>query len=405
MKVTIIGVGMGNPDTITLRGLRAIEAAECLVGAQRLLDAFSEYGAKRVAAVKPEEIVVALVESGCQNAAVLMSGDIGFYSGAKRFRAALSQCAEMRFEVECVAGVSSVQYFCALVGESWEETRLLSLHGRGGCVAGPVREHEKTFFLTGGEHSVQEICRTLCEHGLGEAEAWAGEELSYPDERVTHGTALTLSQQEFSPLAVLLVKNARPMPAAVTHGLPDEAFLRGDAPMTKREIRTAAISALGLRRGWTVWDVGAGTGSVSVELARLLPGGAVYAVEREEEALCLLQENRRHFALENLFIVPGSAPEALEGLPVPDAVFIGGTSGSMEAVLELIMKKNPGARIVATAIMLETIGAVLSGFARLGLDGVEVVQLTAARARSIGGGHMMTGQNPVYILSGGGGGQ
>lgn len=404
MKVSIVGVGMGGPDTLTRQARAAMESARCVIGARRLLEAMppSAQEQTRVEAVLPEDIIKALCACGCEHAAVLMSGDVGFHSGAKRLRTGLARFEDGRFEVESIAGVSSVQYFCALTGESWDDAHLVSLHGCGGSAAGTVQESAKTFFLTGGENSVRNICIELCKNGLDAVCVIVGEELSYPGERVTYGTAQELSQREFAPLAVMLVKNPCANDAVITHGLPDDAFLRGDAPMTKREVRTAAISAMNLRRGFTVWDVGAGTGSVSIELARLLPDGAVYAVERDIPALELLRQNKQRFCTGSLHIVEGGAPEALEALPAPDAVFIGGTSGEMAAVLSCILRKNPRARIVATAIMLETVHAVLEGFALHALEDVDVVQLTVARARVLGGGHMMTGQNPVYILSGGG---
>lgn len=402
MKVSIVGIGMGNPDTMTLQAAAAVEHAQCLIGAQRLLDAFPKAHAPKVSAVKPQDIVAALLTCGCEHAAVLMSGDVGFHSGASRLRTALAECPSGAFEVENIAGVSSVQYFCALIGESWDDAHLVSLHGHAGSAAAHAAAHAKTFFLTGGENSAEHICQELCENGLETAELWVGEQLSYPQQRVCHGTAAELCGQEFAPLSVVLVKNERPLARRVTHGMPDEAFERGDAPMTKREVRTAAISLMNLEPGFVVWDVGAGTGSVSIELARLLPGGTVYAVEREEAALALLSQNKARFSAHNLRVVAGSAPEALAALPAPDAVFIGGTSGSMEAVLSCILEKNPHARIVATAILLETVGAVLDSFTRRNIADVDVVQLTCARAKRVGKSHMMLGQNPVTILSGGG---
>ena len=163
-----------------------------------------------------------------------------------------------------------------------------------------------------------------------------------------------------------------------------------------------SISKLCIRQGQTVWDVGAGTGSVCVEIARILPDGTVYAVEKEEEALTLLERNRRKFGVSNLTIIEGIAPDVLKNLPDPDAVFVGGSSGRIASIVGCAVQKNPHVRVVANAITLETVSAVLDSFNRLGLHDQEVVQLSVAKSKAVGKNHMMLGQNPVYILSAGG---
>ena len=181
-------------------------------------------------------------------------------------------------------------------------------------------------------------------------------------------------------------------------GLPDDAFLRGDVPMTKEEVRTLALSKLRLNEDSVVWDVGAGTGSVSVECALSCPAGRVFAVEKKEEALGLLEENKARFHASNLTIVGGTAPEALKDLPAPDRVFIGGTSGELGEVLRVIFDKNPAARVVCTAITLETVAQAAALFANL--EGADMVQVSATRTRTAGRYHLMDAQNPVWIFSG-----
>ena len=181
-------------------------------------------------------------------------------------------------------------------------------------------------------------------------------------------------------------------------GLPDGAFLRGDVPMTKEEVRALALSKLRLEEHHVVWDVGAGTGSVSVECALSCPAGRVYAVEKKAEALALLAENRARFGADNLEIVAGTAPEALADLPAPDRVFLGGTSGSLEEILQVVFHKNPAARVVCTAVTLETVGEAARLFAPLAE--ADMVQLSVTRTRKAGRYHLMDAQNPVWIFSG-----
>lgn len=304
---------------------------------------------------------------------VLLSGDTGFYSGAKGLWPLLGN-----HEVITIPGISSLSYFCARLQTTWQDARLVSAHGRSHNAVGEIQRSAKVFALTGGATKAEDICRALAERGLGQVRVSVGERLSYADERIVTGTAAELAGETFADLSVLLAVNPDPVARPWNgSGLPDGAFLRGDVPMTKEEVRALALSKLRLEAHHVVWDVGAGTGSVSVECALSCPAGRVYAVEKKEEALALLAENRARFHAANLEVVAGTAPEALEALPAPDRVFLGGTSGSLEDILNVIFRKNPAARVVCTAVTLETVGEAARCFA--GLEGADMVQVAVTR--------------------------
>ena len=288
------------------------------------------------------------------------------------------------------------------MGKSYEDVYPVSLHGRSGSIAQAVRRHRKVFALVGGEDGVRRLCRTLCDLSLSDVRVFVGERLSYPEEKITTGTPGDLLEQEFDALSAVLIENDG-ADDRVSAGLADEAFLRDDAeapvPMTKSEIRAVCLSKLRLTPDAVCWDIGAGTGSVSLEMARLCELGKVYAVERKDAALELLQRNRRKFSADNLEIVAGSAPDACRDLPAPSHVFIGGSSGQMREILRLLLEKNPRVRIVATAISLETVSELTACAKELAFAETEIVSVTAARGRKVGPYHMMTGQNPVYIFT------
>lgn len=397
VKAYVIGVGMGNPALLTREAWDTIRGCKILIGAQRLLDAFPEVAARKIAAASPAKMAEAVLACGEGEAAVLVSGDVGFYSAARKLKDLLDGA-----KVVFLPGISSLQYFCAKLCTAWDDARVVSLHGRDCDLCGIVASSPKVFALTGGENGPGALCARLQEAGLGAVWVEIGERLSYPDERITRGSAAELAGKAFDPLSVMLIGNpaARPRPAA--HGLPDGAFLRGGTPMTKEEVRAVSIVKLRLRRGMTVWDVGAGTGSVSVEIARVLEDGVVYAVEREADALALIERNRARFGLWNLRPAAGCAPEALEGLPAPDAVFIGGSSGKLMEIVGAALEKNLAARIVINAVTLETVTVALGCFERLSLRNPDAVQLSVSRVREVGSHHIMQAQNPVWILSAGG---
>lgn len=407
-KVYLVGIGLGNRDTLTLGAWEILQRCDRLIGARRMLECFPDLVCPKIEAVQPEKIAAELAAHPEEEAAVVLSGDVGFYSGAKKLYEHLAG-----FQVETVSGLSSVAYFCGKLRTSWEDVCLASTHGRDCNVTGLVRNHAKTFFLTGGDWQVGDICRALAEDGLGDVKISVGQRLSYPDEKIVTDTAAALAglpAEEFHSLAVVLAENPSPFTVEyAVHGMEDSCFTRSGpdqrtVPMTKSEVRAVSLSKLRLKEHSVVYDIGAGTGSVAVEAAFRARYGTVYAIEKNPNALELLEENQTKFNLSHLKIVSGTAPDALEELPAPDCAFIGGSSGSMDGIIRLLLRKNPGIRLVVNAIALETISETLDSFRQNGITDVDIAQVSVAKSRPVGGYSMMMGQNPVYVLSGTGAG-
>lgn len=392
-KVSVVGIGPGSREAMTAEVRRAIAEADCIIGASRMVAAVAEKGQVTYDAIAPEDIAEFIAAHGeYRRFTVVMSGDVGFFSGTKKLLPLLESC-----DVEVLPGLSSLVYLCAKLGTSYEDVVPVSLHGRGGSIVPHVRRNKRVFALVGGENGVGRLCEELYAAGLGHVKVSVGEHLSYHDERITIDTAAQLQEQQFQSLSVALIENDAP-DAVVTHGLPDEAFLRAESvPMTKSEVRAVCLSKLGLTETALCWDIGAGTGSVAIEMALQARKGCVYAIERKGEAVALLRENREKFSADNLTVVEGLAPDACEDLPAPSHAFIGGSAGNMKDIIARLLKKNPNVRIVATAIALETV-AELTECAK-GFAEAEVVCLNVARSRRVGTYHLMQGQNPIYIFT------
>lgn len=401
-RVSVVGIGPGSRETMTLDVQRALSEADCLIGAGRMLEPAAPHQA-RYDSVSPDGIAAYIHDHPeYERFAVVMSGDVGFFSGAKKLLPLLDFC-----KVEVLAGLSSLAYLCAKIPTSYEDVQVLSFHGRQGDIVRAVGEHRRLFVLTGGENTVSALCRRLAAAGLGGVRLWVGENLSYPHEAVTCGTAAELAERTFAPLSVALMENDA-AEVGVTFGLPDSAFQRSGegtvVPMTKSEVRAVCLSKLRLTERAVCWDIGAGTGSVSVEMARLAKHDCVYAVERNAAALALLRENVERFSLENVTIVEGEAPTCCADLPAPTHVFIGGSGGNMESLLSLALEKNPHVRIVATAVSLETAAELTAAMKKHPFAQTETVCLQVSQGRPVGAYHLMTAQNPVYIFTLQGGG-
>ena len=397
-EVVLVGLGMGTRAGMTGEAIRALEEAQVFFGAKRMLEAVEDFPGEKIPEYRAGPIVEEILRREESRFAVILSGDPGFYSGAAQLRARLEEVPYVK--VKTICGISSAAWLCAKLGKSWQDAAIMSLHGRSGSLAGAVRRHRKVFAIAGD--NVGELTEELCACGLGSAQVSVGSNLSYEDETIVCGRASELRGRDFPPLSCLLVEYKGAGGVPVTQGLPDESFLRGSVPMTKEEVRSVSLSKLRLTEDAVVYDVGAGTGSVSVEAALLAWRGRVYAIERKEEGCALIRENCRRLAASNVEVIAGSAPEALVTLPAPTHVFIGGSGGTMGETVRCILQKNPLARVVINAIALETLSQVLALSRELPLSNLEVVQIAAARTKEIGGYHMMNGGNPVFICSFGG---
>ena len=397
MSVTIAGTGTSK-DTLTPEALRAIRGAQVLIGAKRLLSAYAAEGQECLAAIDPETVRAAVSRASGQNICILVSGDTGFYSAAASLSKALSS-----FRPEILPGISSVQAFFAKLGLPWQNAKLVSCHGRDFDLVGAVRRSALTFALTGG--NVPELAKKLCDYGFGGCICHAGEDLGQENEKLTHCRVQDLPGKTFSSLTVLVFENPA-ADARILSGLPDDAFVRGAVPMTKSEVRAAVLSKLAVRPEDVCWDVGCGTGSVTIEMALAAYEGSVYGVDKNEEALALTKENARRLQAGNITVLAGAAPAVLEELPAPDRVFIGGSSGNLEEIVKLVLKKNPAARIVITAVSLETAYLALKTLKEEILCGgsgaePEIIQLSVSRGRAAGDLTLLMAQNPVFLISGG----
>ena len=410
-KLFLVGTGVGSAGALTKEAEEAFASAEVLFGAKKVLDNLTSVceaasSKMTVPVYDSMKILRYLSENpGIEKAAVAYSGDSGFYSGAAPMLFALKCYPETagEFDVQLICGISSVSWFASRAGIPWQDWKILSSHGRSCNVIGQVRRNMECFLLWSGAEDLRKTGSMLAdaqERGvLGKLRLIYGYELSRPAEKIRTCTAQELTQVTEEGLYVLYVRHGQAADCPVVPGLPDDAFIRGKAPMTSSEIRSLSLCRLGLTSKAVLWDVGAGTGSVSVEAALACPEGRVLSIEFKKDALDLLEQNRARYCLQNMEIIEGRAPEALTLLPLPTHVFIGGSGGKVRDILKVVFSKNPWARVVVNCITSETLAELQTALKDLPVQGFQCTQVMVNREEMLGQYHYLKAGNPVFIIS------
>lgn len=393
-QITLLGIGMGSRDTLTIEGEKALEKAELLIGARRIADSVKMPHHTVIYEYDSEKILKCIEEnSQYEHIVIALSGDVGFYSGAKKLLHNLGE------DTRVICGISSVVYFMAKAGLSWDDAKIVSAHGRNCNLVSLICHSKKVFSILGTKDGISSLAGRLVSYGMGDVLLYVGENLSYENEKIFVKPAKELVSYEGDALCVVCAYNENASELMSTHGIKDECFIRGKAPMTKEEVRTVSLMKLGLSEDSVCYDVGAGTGSVAVEMALRAHQGKVYAIEKKEDALALILENKKKFAADNLEIVGGCAPEAMEELPVPTHAFIGGSSGNLKDIIRLLLNKNPEVKIVINCITLETVGEAMEAIREFDFQEKDIVQMSVSRSKEVGRYHMMMGENPIYIFT------
>lgn len=407
MKITLAGIGPGGIAARTDGVRKAIDAADYVLGASRMLEGIV---GKETASIYSASEIVAYLKGLRKKSAyvvILFSGDTGFFSGASSVYKALSRAnaaGEIECEVNILPGISSVSYFASKIGVSYDDAHIMSVHGKNeafGELLDSCKNRKKTIAIMSGREQVNSLINELNGAGLSNAHIHVGFNLSYKDERLLSGSISSMNVFTEDGLYICMVINEEYKRDCfvVAPGLNDSEFIRDKVPMTKEEIRMVSICKLKLNKGAVVWDIGCGTGSVSCEIARLDSSIMVYGIDKNEMAVELCAKNREKLGLSNFKIFTGSAPEDLQRLPKASHAFIGGSSGNMSAILDYLYKVNESMRVVINGITIETINEILKAITDRKLTDVSLVQLGVSRAKELGNYHLMEAENPVWICA------
>ena len=406
MQIDFVGIGPGRGSLMTVDAAETVKRADIIFGASRMVEGFE--GKTAYPYYRASDIIPVLMDKMPERAAILFSGDTGFYSGAAKLAPEIKKWAgesDADITVNIRPGIASFAYLAAKAGVSYQDAALVSIHGCSDDAAAvselvrSVRYGGKTFALLSGAGDVRLLGRVLAESGLGHVHIILGYQLSYPDEIVGVITCEDCALVEEKGLYTALIINDQPEAKPAVPVISDDEMIRGKVPMTKESVRHLSVLRLGLTEGSVVYDIGSGTGSVACEIARLDPAGRVYAIEMKEEACSLIEENAANLGLKNISVIRGKAPDALRGLEKPTHAFIGGSSGNLREILNDLASAAPGIRVVINAVSLETIAEVTGVIRDMEVRDLVIEQVSVSRSRELGSYHLMTAENPVLIAA------
>lgn len=396
--IEVVGLGL-NAELLCGATREAIARAEVLAGGKRQLAAFPEAGGERLVISAPvKDFIAAVSERAAKGlrVVVLADGDPLFYGIGRTLVETMGRDA-----VRIHPGVTTLQTAAARMGLPWHDIRAVSLHGRAdhAPLFAAMTWYERVAVFTDEEHTPATIAAALLERGADAYGMWVFEDLEMPSERVGLYTLQHAATERFSPLNMAVLERRRKAPLSLRLGIPDEELAHEADMITKWPVRAVGLAALSIDPESVVWDVGAGSGAVSVEAAVLASEGQVVAVERDPHRLALLRENIRRTGAWSVRPVLGEAPEAFAPLPDPDRVFLGGGLGQGEAVLRACCQRlRPGGRITAHAVLLESLSRAQAVFADLGWPAA-IQQVQVSQSETLGPGLRLKGHNPVFVIS------
>lgn len=409
LNITLAGVGMGSQASLTKEVEQAIKEADIILGAKRMIDIYEPRLEKKPYYMAGDIIPYLKKLQGNdtfyedKNVVILFSGDSGFYSGCQSLYRSLraeTESGALDADISIMPGISSIAYLAACTGESYQDAEICSIHGRKQAnLADIIRHNSKTFMLMSGVNDVNSLGQLLLDAGLNQCIVIAGYELSYETQEIMALTPIECVELKKEGLYTCLTKNPNAGDRRLTHGKADSEFIRDKVPMTKEEVREVSICKLRLTDKSLVYDIGSGTGSIAMEMAGLSPDLKVYAIERKPEAVALIKKNKEKFKLDNIEVIEAEAPEGLDELPKPTHVFIGGSGGNLNEILNTLYSMNDSMRIVITAVSLETIAQIKEILSAYPIANEDIVELQVNRSKVIGKYHMMQAENPVWICS------
>jgi len=418
-RAVVLGALDNGEVGLTAESLAILKQADVVIGGSRVLALFADTLKESVQTFDltghikdvPDRIEAALAAQA--SVVVLATGDPLCHGIAVYLKKKIGLS-----KLDIRPNVSALQLACARVGVSWQDAYICSVHSKdaGEWAERPGKEHglypllkacvqhRKIIAFTSAENSPDRIARMLVAENMADDFAMVvAESLLQDDERIVADIPISaLAKQSFSDLNMVILERVNKAEKPVLFGLKDAAFNQRKPEkglITKREVRAVSLSHLQLKANSIVWDIGAGSGSVGLEAARLCPNGWVYAVEKNEADFAIATSNQQNMGIHHYTLINAKAPEGLDAWPNPDAVFVGGSGGELSVLIALIISRlNEDGHLVMNFVTIENLAAATECLKKLGVVW-SVTQMQVSRSKPILHMHRMAAENPVWIVS------
>jgi precorrin-6Y C5,15-methyltransferase (decarboxylating) len=404
-KVYIVGVAPSGATSLLPEASRLLERAEMVFGGRRLLDMFPSISGEKIAVRNNLAEVTGAIKRnlGRKRMVVLASGDPNLYGIASYLTAKLGSNA-----VDIIPNVSAMQLAFARIKESWQDAVFLSVHSRPiEDIVETVRLNNKLGIFTDDKHTPADVARVLLEHGVDGYRAYVCQDLGGKDEKVIKTDLGGLAKIKPSPLNILILlrEKSRSRPPQIL-GIPETSFYRrpphraNKGFITKQEVRAVSLAKLALTENSIVWDIGAGSGAISIEASFLARKGRVFTIEKNDKDIAIIRKNLNKFNAPNVEVIKAFAPDGLGKLPAPTAVFIGGSGGRMKKIVDFVSRKiKPGGRIVLNIVALENLSTAVDALRARGFLS-EVTLINTARSTGVAELTRLEALDPVFVVTG-----
>jgi precorrin-6Y C5,15-methyltransferase (decarboxylating) len=399
--VTIIGMGM-TPQDLTGEHLKIIEEAEILIGGKRLLGYFGHCSAQKKTIDKNLAGLIDFIKDrrASRSIVVLASGDPLFFGIGARLVTALGG-----ENVVIYPNISSVAAAFARIKEPWSNVPVVSLHGRHneGALLRVLEKENVVAVLTDPKNSPDRLSQRLIEEDFINFKICVLESLGTTEERFNWYRLDRAAAMAFVDPNLVILKRSSEDPIGINAlhlGMPDNYYHHQQGLITKSEIRAVTLSKLRLLKDHVMWDLGAGSGSISIEASLLVPLGKVFALEKKPERIQQIEVNKRRFGIKNLEIVQTVLPEGLEGLPRPDRIFIGGGGRDLENIITAAaVCLKPNGLMVVNTVLMQNLQTATENLKALDFK-ISQAQVQVSRSREMPWGDRLEAQNPVWIITG-----
>ena len=394
-NVYIVSMGVGSKKFMTFEAVEIINSCDVVIGGKRYINCYDDKEKFEIKNNLSDVIEYIDKNHKLKKIAILASGDAFMYGIGSYIVKKLNH-----INFKNISGISSIQYLANVCGLSWQDIYITSVHARKKDICSIVSQNSKIGILT--DSNTSEIINKLYNNNFGDLYIYIGQNLSYEDEKILVGNIKEFINEEFSDLCILIIiNNSKKFYNYISTGIPDELFERDKVPMTKEEVRALSLSKLKLTDNSIVFDIGCGTGSVTVECGIILKNGFVYSVDRNREAVNLTNKNIKKFNIYNAKVFEDDAIHFLKSTNIiPTRVFIGGSGNKINEILNIIYNKCDNVRIVVNCITIESLYETIKFLNDIGYINIECVSVSVSKNKKAGSKNMMIAQNMVYIITG-----